>query len=353
VLSPPSPTVPSPVVSHDTREGGRWTRAQTLKNHVLYAVVRVLLFILRPLSLRALEALGRVLGRTLYIAGFSPRRIAMENLARAYPDLTLEGRRALAARAYVQLGAYLGQTVSQLLRPARFAPLAFEPGSREVLEEALGPKGPNGHPQRGVLFASAHLGPWEKVAGSLVRHGFALTTVARESYDPRFLKLYDGLRACVGVRSIYRGHPSAPLQIVRALKRGGLLGIPMDLRSRVSSIEVPFLGVPASTAVGPARIALRTGARVVVGTAVPSADRGTLGGSASSPPLSLRVTHIPTDDLEAGDAGELELTRRLNLELSARIRELPEAWVWMHPRWTATEDIAGSRKFSASLRRDR
>lgn len=312
------------VATHDRREGGEWTALQTVKNQAIYAGARTLLLGLSPLPAPWLRALGRGLGQALHFIGLSPRRLALENLARAYPDLPLEERRTLARRAYRQLGSYLGGAVAQLLRPGRFAPIPFEEGSREVLTAALG-RGD------GVLFASAHLGPWEQVAGSLVHHGFPLTTIARESYDPRFVRLYETLRGRVGVRSIYRGSSTAPIQIVRTLRGGGLLGVPMDLRSRVPSVEAPFLGELASTPVGPARIALRTGASVVVGTVVPAA--GPRGSSAIDPPLALRVSLVQTEDLRADAPGERTLTERLNAELSRRIRAFPEGWVWMHPRW--------------------
>jgi KDO2-lipid IV(A) lauroyltransferase len=305
----------SPLDEHDRRQGGGWTLPQAAKNHLLYGAAQGLLLALRLVPPRALPWLGSVLGRALYRLQIG-RRLTLENLARVYPGLASTDRDALATRTYAQLGRYLGDTLSQLYRPGDLIVIPFEDGSRQVLEEALGEG-------RGVLFASAHLGPWERVAGSLVRHGFSLTTLARESYDSRFLRLYDRLRAGVGVRVIYRGSQRAPVQIVRALRRGELLGAPMDLRSRVPSVHAPFLGVLSETAVGPARIALRTRAPVVVGTAC----RGPSGA------LALQMTRIPTRDLTPGDTGERELTGRLNAELSRRILAFPEGWVWMHPRW--------------------
>jgi KDO2-lipid IV(A) lauroyltransferase len=330
-LASAAPPLALRAASHDRREGGAWTPWQAAKNHILYVAVRALLLVLRPLPASWLRALGACLGRALYRVGGSPRRVALANLERAYPGLSLVERRALAWRAYAQLGSYLGDTVAQLLGPARFVPLSFEEGSRQVLEDAVA-RG------AGVIFVSAHLGPWERVAGSLVRHGFPLTTLARESYDPRFIRLYDRLRASVGVRSVYRGGASAALAVVRTLRRGGVLGVPMDLRSRVPSVQVPFLGVLAPTPVGPARIALRTGASVVVGTAVP-VRRGAQGMPSvrpAEPDLVLRVTRIETTDLLADPAGEQQLTRRLNDAISSRIRDFPEGWVWMHPRFEPT-----------------
>lgn len=113
--------------------------------------------------------------------------------------------------------------------------------------------------------------------------------------------------------------------MLRILRRGEVLGIPMDLRSRVPSLDVPFFGIPAPTPTGPARLALRTGASVVVATAAPAA-----GG------LVLAVSKIVTDDLDPKDWTSIPtLTARLNDELTARIRALPDRWPWMHDRWPA------------------
>jgi Kdo2-lipid IVA lauroyltransferase/acyltransferase len=229
----------------------------------------------------------------------------------------------MAREVYVELGGHLGDTVALLSPRHPLLPLPIEAGSRAVLEAAV-------QEGRGVVFVSAHLGPWERVAASLVAAGFALTTVAREGYDPRFTKLFDKLRGRLGVRAIYRGTPGAHVRIVRTLRGGGALGVPMDLRSRVPSVGAPFLGHMAKTAVGPARIALRMGAAVVVGTVAPGPGSGATPRMAG---LRITVTRIETEGFPRGDSGETALTMALNAELSRRILAMPQGWVWMHPRW--------------------
>jgi KDO2-lipid IV(A) lauroyltransferase len=159
-----------------------------------------------------------------------------------------------------------------------------------------------------------------------------LVTIARESYDPRFTRLYEDLRRRHGVGMVWRGTPNAAGRMLRTLRAGHVLGVPMDLRSRVASCEVLFLGHAAPTAVGPARLALRARAPVVVGTAAPGEEGG----------LVVTATRIETGDLAADEGGALELTRRINAELSDRILALPHAWVWMHDRWQrATQPRSG------------
>jgi KDO2-lipid IV(A) lauroyltransferase len=306
----------------DVREGEAWTLLQTAKNAILYAVTRVALALLAPWPAAWLRAFGRALGRVAYVLVARERRVTKENLSRVFPALGPRAQSRLARAVYVELGGHLGDTVALLSPRHALTPLPIEAGSRAVLDAAV-------QEGRGVLFVSAHLGPWERVAASLVEAGVPLTTLAREGYDPRLTKLFDELRGRLGVQAIYRGSPGAAVRIVRTLRRGEVLGAPMDLRSRVPSIEVSFLGFPALTAVGPARIALRAGAAVVVGTAMPkpSASEG------RAPSLEITATRIDTSGLLPGPLGERALTEALNAELSRRIRAFPEGWVWMHARW--------------------
>ncbi len=307
------------------REGGRWTPLQRAKNDVLFVAVAFALSVSGRLPEAWLRAAGRVAGAAAHALSPGLRRRAEGNVARAFPDLDARACARLVRRTYTRLGENLGDAVASLRLPYAAAPLPFASGARGVLDSAL-------DEGRGVVFASAHLGPWERVAETLVRAGFPFTAVAREAYDPRLDAIYTRLRAGRGVHTIYRGRPGAPAALLRVLRSGGLLGVPMDLASRVPSVDVPFLGVDAPTPVGPAKLALRTGAAVVVGTAALESGR-----------LVVDVTRIATGDLAGrsaarpvrDDAARL-LTTRINDALSARIRAMPEAWPWMHARFPET-----------------
>ncbi len=318
--APDSSPPPTAVLAHrDLRLGGAWTAGQRAKNDALWLAARLLLGIATRLRLPALRRAGRAVGLAAHAMLLAPRRTALANVARVFPELDERERRAFVRACFATLGTYLGETVAMLSPRDAPAPVPLTDEARAVLESARAEA-------RGVVFASAHLGPWERVAAGLVSAGVPLVTMVRESYDPRFSRIYDRLRSQSGVRVVPRAQRGATAQIVRTLREGGVLGMPMDLCSRVASMDAPFLGHDAPTAIGPARIALRTGAAVVVGTAAPGAPR-------HADSLVVTATRIPTDDLPAGRAGVAELTGRLNRELSRRILDLPNAWVWMHERW--------------------
>lgn len=310
--------------SRDVREGGRWSLAQRVKNDAIYLLAVSVLSVAQRMPPSLLRFAGRCLGFSAWALWPNLRRCAIENVALALPTVEPSRRGAFVRRVYQELGTLFGDLVATLDPRRPLVPLTFLPGSRECLEEALAEG-------RGVVFASAHLGPWERVAASLAMpvHGQAipLTVVAREPYDPRFAHVYERLREARGVRTVYRAAPGAGIALVRVLRRGGVLGIPMDLRSRVPSVHVPFLGRHAPTPVGPARLAIRTGAAVVVGTAARAED-GSLG---------LSFVRIAPSDCET------ELTARINAELSARIRAMPEVWPWMHRRWPHPRSSADAK----------
>ena len=298
--------------SIDLREGGRWTLAQRAKNDVIWIGVEAALAVATRVPPRVLLHAGRAIGALAHAFVPSAKRIARENVARAFPEMTERDVRVLVRRNYRRLGERLAEAVASLDVRRELEPLPFADGALETLRDALAEG-------RGMIFASAHLGPWERVAATLVAAGLPLTAIAREAYDPRLTPIYDRLRGGRGVRVIYRSAPGAAAKLLRTLRSGGMLGIPMDLASRVPSVEVPFLGVPAKTPVGPARLALRTGAPVVVGTI---GARGTIEATRIETPID-----------------ERELTARINEELSRRIREIPEEWVWMHPRFGPLEGL--------------
>lgn len=299
--------------ARDLREGGRWSLAQRFKNDAIYVLVSAALTVAVRLPAGLARAAGRALGITAWAIVPSLRRLAHANVARGLPGITEDERPRFVRRVYRELGGLLGEAVASLDVRRPTTKIDFAPGSRECLDAAIAEG-------RGVVFASAHLGPWERVAASLVESGVPLTVVAREPYDPRLARVYRRLREARGVKTVFRGASGAGIALVRVLRRGGVLGIPMDLASRVPSVDVPFLGVPAPTPLGPARLALRTGAAVVVGTAVRDGNGG----------LGLSFVRIDTCGTEQ------EILGRINAELSKRIVAMPEAWPWMHRRWPAT-----------------
>ena len=312
-------TATTALKTRDVREGGAWTIPQRIKNDLIFAMASFALGAIRALSVRRVVAIARGMGALAFALAPRLRARALRNLSIAFPEMPARERRAIAKRAFRNLAAHVAETLAARARDEALPPLAFPESSRAILRDALAEG-------RGVVLPSAHLGPWERLAQTLVAHGFPLTAIVRESYDPRFDRIVDAARARSGVKTIARGAPGASTRIVRTLRAGGVLGIPMDLATRAESIVVPLLGAPAKTPVGPARIAVRTGAPIVVCTVEPcDGELAVTCTRIDLPSPAPRSSHVH-DVTHA-------TTRDVNAELGRRIRLSPEEWPWMHDRF--------------------
>jgi Kdo2-lipid IVA lauroyltransferase/acyltransferase len=296
----------------DRRLGQAWTARQQHKNDLLFHAATWLVASLgrTPRALR--PALGWALG-TLVWAGWSRgRRAVASGLRRA--DVVGLGPH----RVFVGLGDLVTDIVA-LTRPGAACSdgWTLDPTSQACLEDAL-------HAGRGVIFVTAHLGGWERMAGALAERGYPITTLARASYDPRFHALYDRVRGDRGVGVIYRGSAGAEFAttraILRGLRQGRVIGFPMDIGGRgVRAVDVPFLGALRPLPVGPATLALRTGAALVVG----SPTRPVRDGA------GITIERVPDQAEDGTPWTEVALTAALARRLEARIRALPTEWPWM------------------------
>lgn len=288
----------------DLRQGARWSTRQQTKNDIIYVVIRVALAIVARLPRGAVLRLCHGLGALAHLLLRAERDRAMARLEAGAGPLSGDTR---VRAAFREAGTMLADTLSLLdpKEPVRRT-LSLPTDAHAVFEQALAEG-------RGVVFVSAHLGPWERLAAVLAEEGFPVATVARKSYDPRLTAIYERVRAPRRVRSIYRGESGSAFAVLRELRRGRAVGFLIDLPARVPSVRSRLFGAEFEVPVGPARIALALRSAVVVGT--------------TSPDRTIRIRRIAHDDLAPGAAGEEALTARLVRELDSRIAECPEAWL--------------------------
>jgi KDO2-lipid IV(A) lauroyltransferase len=263
---------------------------------------------------RLLLWLGSVLGTLAYALGIR-RAVALENLARAFPDLDPSQRRALARRTYRSLGRALAETaLARRLADAELAELFhFDRFDRYQEAAAAG---------RGVVFAVAHFGNWELLARACARRGMPLTAITRRLRGP-FNRWLLGARREGGMRELPDKH--ATHDALSLLRRGEVLAVIVDqnmLRRR--GIFVDFFGTPACTTPAAAVLALRSGAPVLAAFPVRAAD-GThrvLFEGPFAAPAGLRTA----DAVRA-------LTQEITSALECAVRAHPEHWFWVHRRW--------------------
>ena len=114
--------------------------------------------------------------------------------------------------------------------------------------------------------------------------------------------------------------------ILSAMKAGQTVGILMDTNmTPPQGVFVDFFGIPACTASGLARIALRTGAAVVPGFTI--WDRTLRKYRLRFDPA---VKLVRTGNL---DTDTVTNTAIFTSIIENYVRQYPDQWLWVHRRW--------------------
>ena len=276
-------------------------------------LVRALAAGVRTLPWRASLAVGARIGDAAYGLGLR-RRVAAENLAQAFPALTAAERARLLRANYRELGRIA-------VEYARLGALAHAPLG-EVIAEVRGIE--HFHAVRaagrGAVLLSGHFGNVE-LLGAWASGLNPVDFVVRAQSNPGVAAWIADERAAAGVGSI--AAETGLRRIYEALRANRWVAMLADQDARRHGVFVAFLGRPASTAVGPARIALATGAALVAGFVHREEDGRHM--LEVEPPLTV-------DDPGAPDAAA-RLTARYVALLERHVRARPEAWLWLHRRW--------------------
>lgn len=180
----------------------------------------------------------------------------------------------------------------------------------------------------GVIFLSGHIGNWEFGAAVLAEMGYPMNAIGADQRDERVTDLIIGLRALSGVTTVSKGFDLKAA--IRCLKRGEALAILIDQDVRERGVVVPFLGIPASTPYGPAKIAEKLGAVILPSFML---RRGT----SAEHDLYILPSPWKNGRPEPDESMEDAMTRCNDL-IGEYIRFAPDQWMWLYPRWASTTE---------------
>lgn len=292
-------------------------RHAPLRHRTEYALYRGAKGVIRALPHPAARSLGHGLGDLSWALAGRRRRIAVDNLRHAFPELGEAACRRLARVSFRHLGAAACDAISasrfdlvELCRRLRYE-------GWEHLEEAARTR------SGGFFGLTAHLGCWEIAAQVTGAYFGPLHVVGRPLDNPYLDRELTSLRARFGNLLIPK--QGAARRILRALAAGEMVGLLVDQRVKPQEgIRVPFFGRPALATPLLAQLSLRTGAPVVPIFCFPE------------PEGRYRYAVRPAVEPPAGESGEAAvaaLTRRYLEVMEQEIRRRPGQWMWMHDRW--------------------
>ena len=289
-----------------------------------YAAFRAAVTALGAIPLPTAQRIGARLARALFDRGGKRVHYVLTNLAIAFPDLPEEERRRIGRESYVNLAFSLIDIARGRNWTAEEVRSRFEIEGLEIADAVLGAG-------KGAVAVTMHIGCFEIMVRAVPAYGIPVTVVVRAIGNRLLRDELQRQRTSTGAEVVL--HRNVLPKMLRAVKQGRAVALLNDQYARRSrGCFVPFLGVRASTSLGAAVVALRTGAPIV-------------------PVYSLRVEpdhhHMvirpPLDFPDTGDRrkdAEL-LTARCNDVLGEIIRAHPEQWMWSHRRFRHSPDLPG------------
>jgi KDO2-lipid IV(A) lauroyltransferase len=268
-------------------------------------------------ALTAGAAFGRAVGSVARLR----RSDVDRHLGWVFPDASAARRRAIARASYT----HFGREAAVVLRTSRWPPATIVERTRMVGFEPLREAAAAG---RGAVLLTGHLGNWEMGGAAIAARGVPLDVVGKGMSNRLFQADLFAARERLGMRVIEMG--DAPRETLRSLAAGRVVALLGDQQAHRGGLVLPFFGRPASTARGPALLALRSGAPVFVAFCT----------SEPGPAARYLVTFEPLAFRATGDT-EPDVVSFLSAyaaALEAAIRATPEQYFWQHRRWKNAPD---------------
>ncbi|MEM7180057.1 MAG: lauroyl acyltransferase [Spirochaetota bacterium] len=280
----------------------------------------------RILPYRVCLAYGVFLANLLYPLAKKHRRIALENLSHAFPEMDEKEKQNLLKKHFKHLGVLLAGTLyaPRINQAWMDRYLVYEPEmlalEQKTIEEKIG-----------VVLVSGHLGTWELLV-QFMGLRFKGGGIYKEIRNPYVDRWVQRLRSNNGIVLVEMKESS---KVIKMLKEGYWVGFGSDQNAGKAGVFVDFCNRPASTFQGPAMMAYVTGAKMLLYSAL-SGEKGK---------VIVRVREIGCIDKKQypdKKAAIKEFTKKWTKALEEEVKLYPEQYFWVHRRWrTKPGDFPG------------
>lgn len=279
----------------------------------IYLVFRLFLALVRFVPIDLIFLSGLCIGDLTYCLFWKRRRLAFNNLARAFKgQKTSAELRNLNRAHFRRLGA-------NLLSAFKVATMArSEVLKRVTVEKPATLDVPSEHDRTGWVAMISHLGNWElygQLTGLLpdYKYGAIYQKLANPFIDQYLCRM----REREGVVMFER--KEGFLRSVDFLRAGGVVAVLVDQSAGYAGLWTPFFGRLASCSTLAATLAIRTDVPIL-----PIAIN-TCGLA--------RWRVVASDPIENGINDVDMITAQINRRLEYQITKSPIDWLWSHNRW--------------------
>ena len=288
-------------------------RAHPARQALTAVALRAAVWLASAVPLPLAYRVARVVGLATWVMWPGGRRRSIANM------LHVAAGDPARARRYARASfAYYGTYLVDFLRFGTLEPQAIA-GAVDFNEWGALEAQRTGN---GIVFVTLHFGNWD-LAGAAIAQHMPLTAIADTFDNPAVDRVVVSARRRLGMRIIAAESPGP--EVLRALRRNDVLAALADVPRAEGGVRVEFFGAPLDVPDGIARIALRTGAPVIVGGIWRKGPIATRYGA------SVETVHFqPTDDRSADVRG---LTQAMMHALERLVLRAPEQWYIFRALW--------------------
>ncbi len=259
------------------------------------------------------RGIGMALGAASFRLNRRRRLTALANLNAAFAGASqLDDRQEIARVSFLHQGRALVETLRlPLLSPRNFLDYAT-PAAMRPFYEARDRKA-------GVILVYQRYGYWASMLATLALMTLPLTVVPPPMRNPLISRGLGRLLARSGAR--LAAEPDSPAALRSVLEGGGVLALPLAYGATdpEGSAAVHLFGQLSSLSTLPARLALQTGASIVVGHGQPLGRSKFL--ARFDPPI-----RVDRDDLP--NQAPAFITEQVHERLARPIGQHPAYWDW-------------------------
>lgn len=284
-----------------------------LRHRAEWLAVRGMANLIPLLPRGVCQFLADVIGGAASFVYWPGRKVALSNLALAFPEMPIAQRKRVATESF----QYFARGVTDLF----WSPRVTRENLAGVIDcEDLERLAREFGTDRGAIFASLHFGGFEWIGAALGLHGFELTYVTQAFKNPLLDDTFNELREIFGHRTIRR--EGAILRLTKALRKQRSTGLTLDLTvsPKLPSVVINCFGMQTCVTFAHAWLHQHTGAPIVPVHCEPQPDgRYKL------------LVHTP---LTFGpEATHQQIAQTCWDWFEPHVRRNPAPWLWMYKHW--------------------
>ena len=292
---------------------------------IVYALARLLSLVFQYLPLQVSYRLVTWLADVVYLTWTQKKRNMWDNMAHVLgPGASWKQVNRLAKQSLHNYFKYLVDFL-------RFPVLTQEEIQRlvkitgwENFDKAL-------EAGRGIIFISLHMGNWDFAAAAMALRNYKMNVVVDSLKPPKLDAFVVGARTRMGMKVIPL--EKAARQVFQALRQNEALALLIDRPLTESGVIVRFFNGFTRVPSVAARLALRTGARVIPAGLIRLPD------NSFQAIVGQHIHFQPTGDLK----GDIQaFTQRIMNFLEEIVRQHPDQWYMFRRMWLPTPPAEGA-----------